>query len=441
MASTQRWFVGLAIWALCLAAAPISFAQEHWVATWAAAPQETRAFPFGPPAPAAPAQPTAATQQPAAPAPPPPIMSFQNQTVRMIVRTSIGGRRVRVELSNVVGTKPLLVGAAHVGLREKDSTIVTGTDRALAFSGKPSFTIPPGAQALSDAVDLNVPPLSDLAISLYLPGETGLPTIHGTGLHTTYIAPGDMASSAAIANPAMTRAAWYYISGVHVAAPADTGLIVAFGDSITDGATSTVDADKSWPSQFARRVIANAATANLAVVNEGISGNRVLRDLVGANALARLDRDVFSQPGVKWMTLMEGINDIGRATGRGAPASEAVTADEVVAGLRQIVERAHLHGIKVLGATLTPYEGAAYYSETGEAMRQAVNRWIRTGGAFDAVVDFDAVVRDPANALQIKPDFNIRDHLHPNDAGYAAMAEAIDLSLFAASRPGAASAR
>ena len=439
MASPQGSSVGLALAALVLSLASVTFAQEHWVATWAAAPQETRAFTPPPGQPAA--QPGATNQQPVAPPPPPPIMSFQNQTVRMVVRTSLGGRRLRVELSNAFGTKPLTVGSAHVALREKDSVIVTGTDRPLAFSGKPSFTIPPGAQALSDAVELNVPPLSDLAISLYLSGETGLPTMHGTGLHTTYIASGDMAGAAAIANPTTTRAAWYYISGVHVAAPTDAGVIVAFGDSITDGATSTVDADKSWPSQFARRVIANPAIANLAVINEGISGNRVLRDLAGANALARLDRDVFSQPGVKWMTLMEGINDIGRATGRGAPASEAVTADELIAGLRQIVEGAHLRGIKVLGATLTPYEGAAYYSETGDAIRQEVNRWIRTGGAFDAVVDFDAVVKDPANALQIKPDFNIRDHLHPNDAGYAAMAEAIDLSIFGGGRAGAASAR
>jgi lysophospholipase L1-like esterase len=396
---------------LLLASASIAFCQEHWVATWAASPQETRAFTPPANAPQAGRGPEAGRGQQAAFTPP--IMNFHDETVRMIVRTSIGGRRLRLELSNAFGTKPLMIGAAHVALREKDSAIVTGSDRALAFSGKPSFTIPPGALALSDAVDLDVQQLSDLVISLYLPADTGLPTTHSTGLHTTYISPGDLTSATAL-NDAKTSRAWYFISGVDVVAPPPTGVV----------------ADRSWPSLFAKRVLSNSGTTNLAVVNEGISGNRVLRDQAGINALARLDRDVFSQPGVKWMTVMEGINDIGRGTQKGAQASDAVTADEVIAGLRQIVERAHLHGIKVLGATLTPYEGAAYYSETGETMREAVNSWIRTGGAFDAVVDFDAVVRDPANPKQIRSDFNIRDHLHPNDAGYQAMADAIDLAIF-----------
>jgi lysophospholipase L1-like esterase len=420
--------------ALLLACTCVTFGQEHWVATWAASPQETRAFapPANRPASAPVAAPTGRGQQAAAPAPP--ITGFDDQTVRMIVRTSIGGRRVRVELSNAFGAKPLMVGAAHVALREKDSAIVAASDRALAFSGQPSCTIPPGAQMLSDTVDLEVPQLSDLVISLYLPEETGPPTQHATGLHTTYIGPGNLTGAPNLTD-ARTSRAWYFLSGIDVAAPPETGVIVAFGDSITDGATSTMDADRSWPSLLARRVLANLATANWAVVNEGISGNRVLRDVAGANALARLDRDVFSIPGVQWMTLMEGINDIGRGTQNGAQASDRVTAEDVIAGLEQIVERAHLHGIKVVGATLTPYEGAAYYSEAGEVLREAVNSWIRTGGAFDAVVDFDAVVRDPANPKQIRADFNIRDHLHPNDVGYQAMADAINLGIFSGRRP------
>ena len=215
-----------------------------------------------------------------------------------------------------------------------------------------------------------------------------------------------------------------------VTAPADTGLIVAFGDSITDGATSTVDADRSWPSMLAQRLLANPATANLAIVNQGISGNRVLRDGTATNALARFDRDVISQPGVKWVMMMEGINDIGQGSRAGAPPENAVTADDLIQGMKQLVDRAHIHGIKAIGCTLTPYQGAAYYSDKGEEIRTAYNQWIRTGGAFDAVVDFDKATQDPANPKQIRPTYNIMDHLHPNDAGYKAMAEAVDLSIF-----------
>ncbi len=213
-------------------------------------------------------------------------------------------------------------------------------------------------------------------------------------------------------------------------APTDAGLIVAFGDSITDGATSTTDAEASWPSRLAARLLANPATANLAIVNQGISGNRVLREGTATNALARFDRDVIAQPGVKWVMLLEGINDIGNGVGPTAAPENAVTTDDLIGGMKQLIERAHMHGIKAIGCTLTPYAGARYYSDNGEEIRAAYNQWVRTGGAFDAVVDFDKATQDPANPKQIRADYNISDHLHPNDAGYKAMADAVNLSIF-----------
>jgi len=267
-------------------------------------------------------------------------------------------------------------------------------------------------------------------ISLYAPVEVTTPTIHLTGLHTTYISqPGDFTSAPSIADPT-TRELWYWVAGVDVVAPPKSAAIVAFGDSITDGATSTPNTNSSWPSQLAVRLAANKATANLAIVNEGISGNRLLNDGAGVSALARFDRDVLSQPGVKWLIVLEGINDIGLGNLPGAPPAEAPTVDDLIAAHKQIIERAHMHGIKVIGATLTPYVGAAYATDRGEAMREAANSWIRTSKAYDAVIDFDAVVRDPANPNQIRASYNIRDHLHPNDEGYKAMAAAVDLGLF-----------
>jgi lysophospholipase L1-like esterase len=400
-------------------------AQEHWVATWAASPQAPRVnFPRPAQAPGAPTQ-----------APPPgfaPPPTIGNQTLRMVVHTSIGGRRVRIQLSNAFGTAPLAVGGAHIALREKASAIVSASDRALTFSGKPSFTIPPGAEVLSDAVDMDVPKLSDLAISVYISGQVAAPTLHLTGLHTTYISkPGDFAAAPSIAD-ATTTQSWYWLSSVDVLAPAESGLIVAFGDSITDGTTSTPDTDRSWPSQLAQRLQAIDATSGLAVVDQGISGNRLLRDGAGVSALARLDRDVLSQPGVKWVIVLEGINDIGIGSRAGAAAEDVVTAEDLIAAHKQIIERAHVHGIKAIGATLTPFAGAAYYSEEGETLRRAVNEWIRTSKAYDAVIDFDAITRDPEDPKQIRPMYNIRDHLHPNDLGYRLMAEAVDLSMFVA---------
>jgi lysophospholipase L1-like esterase len=357
----------------------------------------------------------------------------------MIVRTSIGGNRVRVHLSNDFGAAPLTIGAAHIALRDKESAIVPGSDRPLRFSGKASCTIPTGAQMISDPVDLNVAALGDIAISVYVPGETGPATQHATGLHTGYVSKtGDFASAPSFTD-ATTTQSWFLVAGIDVMAPPDAAAIVAFGDSITDGATSTPDTNRSWPSLLAERLQANPATKNIAVLNQGISGNRVLRDGAGVSALARFDRDVLTQAGVKWVVIMESINDIGIGFRAGSAPSDSVTADDLIGGLRQLIARAHTHGIKVIGATLTPYQGAAYYTDQGEEVRMAINQWIRTGGEFDYVVDFDAATRDAANSKTFRADYNIRDHLHPNDAGYKAMADAIDLSWFAPAKAGSAS--
>jgi lysophospholipase L1-like esterase len=347
----------------------------------------------------------------------------------MVVRTSIGGSRVRVQFSNAYGTAPLMLGAARVALRNKDSNIVLGSDRVLTFNGQNSVKIPAGAAMLSDPVSLNVPKLAELAISVYAPGDTGPATRHSMALRNAYVASGNVTAQLELPGAATTNS-WLFISRVDVLAPPAAGTIVAFGDSITDGATSTPETNRSWPSLLAARLAANPATANLSIVNHGISGNRLLLDGTGTNALARFDRDVLATPGVKWLMILEGINDIGQALRNGAPPENAITADDVIGAYKQMIERARSHGIKVVGCTLTPYGGAGYASDAGEAVRSAVNAWIRTSGAFDAVVDFDAATRDPANPKQFLRAYNNNDNLHPNDAGYKAMADAVDLSIF-----------
>ena len=399
-----------------IAALPALSQQTHWVTTWASA--QLKATP--PPA-------NGQAKQPPTPAQLA-LAGFHDQTVRMVVPTTVAGAQARIEISNVFGDKPLTIGAASVALRQKDSTIQPGTSRELTVNGKKTFLVSAGASVITDPVALAVPQLSDLLVSLYFPTDTGAPTLHQVGLHTTYIAKGDATGQPELTDAA-NSASWYFLSAVHVLAPANTAAVVTFGDSITDGVASTPNENRSWPAIFAKRLAGNGA-ARVAVVNEGISGNRVLRDGAGANALARFDRDVLGVSGVKWVVVMEGINDIGRAVGNNANPGDAATADDIIAGHKQLIERAHMHGLKAIGATLTPYGGAGYYSEAGEAMRQAVNQFIRSGGAYDAVVDFDAVIRDPANPTRMQPQFNPGDNLHPNDAGYKAMAEAVNLALF-----------
>jgi len=367
---------------------------EHWIATWAASPQEAD-----------------------------PPLQISGQTVRQVMRISMGGPRFRVRLSNLYGTKAIEVGAAHLALHGDGAAIVPGSDRTLSFGGAPSVSIPPGALVVSDPVALAVPSLGDLAVSLYLPGTVSATTEHSSAIQTTYVSSaGDFSGAETLIGPSTTQS-WYFIAGIEVDGPANAHAVVALGDSVTDGQKSTRDASHRWPNFLAARL----QGASRAVVNAGIAGNRILDDLVGANALARLDRDL-AQPGAKYVIVLEGINDIGFHE-----AGDEVTADQIIAGHRQIILRARGLGLKVFGATLIPFEGttfSGFYTEAGEKKRQIINEWIRSSGAYDGVIDFDRAARDPAHPTRLLPAFDSGDHCHPNDAGYKAMANAIDLALF-----------
>ena len=408
-------------------------AGEHWVGTWGTAvvlQAPPGATAQGAPAPPAPAGATAAASQGAPAQPPPPPLNFNNQTLRQVVRTSLGGDRIRIVLSNVFGTAPLTIGAAHVALRASASAIVPASDRPLAFSGQPAIAIPPGAVVVSDPVSLNVPAQSDLAISLYLPGDTATQplTMHAGAFQTNYVSPAGDHAAAENMPVQTTTQSWFLMTRVDVVGSRDASTIVALGDSITDGTRSTPDTNNRWPNRLAARLQEQGGSQKFGILDLGIAGNRVLTDAlprVGINALARLDRDVLAQPGVTHVIVLEGINDIGQARQNPSPS-----AADLIAGHRQLIERAHTRGLTVIGATLTPFEGAAYYTAEGEAKRQALNRWIRTSKMYDAVIDFDAVVRDPQQPGRILAMYDSGDHLHPGDAGYTAMANAIDLSLF-----------
>lgn len=398
----------------------------HWVGTWGAAQQlaaETLP-PWVVPPPREPNEP-----------PPPPLLppypsSFRDETVRMIVRTSAGGERLRLTLSNALGMSELTIGAVHVALRERGSAIVAETDRAVTFGGKGSFSVQPGTLVVSDTIELALPPLTELAVSLYLPNETQSVTTHEFALNTTYVVDGNAAAASTLENP-RTNLTYFWLSGVEVLASSDVGAIVALGDSITDGVATTPDTQRAWPSMLAAKLQANPATRHWAVVNAGISGNRVRRDVIGASALGRFDRDVLARAGVRWLVLFEGINDITFSALPAVPRHERTTADELIETLEQIVHRAHARGIKVMGATLMPMGGLWLHNAETEAMRQAVNEWIRTSGKLDAVADFDAATRDALQPARLEPELDSGDHIHPNDAGNAAMVDAIDLSVFA----------
>jgi lysophospholipase L1-like esterase len=400
-------------------ASPVSMTRdwrgERWVGTWSASMHAPSAG-FGEEFPSQ-------------------FFEFDNQTVRQIVRTSIGGDQVRVRIANTFGDVPLVIGAARLALRDSGERIDPASDQVLTFSGNPFITIPPGALVVSDTVALTVPALSELAVSMYFPKPTTSTTVHAFAFQTNYFSPaGDFTAEAAM--PVETTAqSWVFLTGIDVTVTEPAGVVVALGDSITDGAISTPDTNQRWPDLLAERLGADADQPAMAVLNAGIGGNRVLNDppegfeFAGPNALARFDRDVLAQPGVTHLIIFEGINDIGLPALVGDPA-QFVSADELIAGLRQLAERAHGHGIVAFGATITPFGGSMVFSEEGEAIRQAVNDWIRTGSAFDAVIDYDAVVRDPGQPTRLLPAFDSGDLLHPNDAGFRAMAESIDLALF-----------
>jgi len=401
----QKKFLALAILGLCELVAAAQSPASHWVGTWATSPVNEAVNP-GQPAP-------------------------DNSTYRNIVHISLGGNSFRVQLTNEFGTAPLTVGAAHIAASAGSGAIQPATDHALTFNGQPSVIVPAGALVISDPVTLQAAPLSDLAVSVYLPEQhINTTSCHPFGDSTSYILKGN-ATAAPTADNASPIYSWCFVKGIDVNTNATdkAAAIVTFGDSITDGAASLRDANHRWPDVLAARLQADKKTANLGILNQGIGGNRVLHDGYGPNALARFDRDVIAQSGAKYLIILEGINDIGRIAQPKDPG-DIITAQDLIFGLSQLVTRAHQHGIKVFGATLTPYMGAGYSSDAGEQVRQAYNQWIRTSGVFDGVIDFDKATQDPAKPSMFLPDYDSGDHLHPKDAGYKAMGDAIDLSLF-----------
>jgi lysophospholipase L1-like esterase len=390
---------------LCLAPAPAQApANTPWVGTWAAAPLDGDPWHK--------------------------IPTVVGSTLREIVHTSIAGKALRIRFTNEFGIEPLRIGGASIALSAGESAIQPSTLHTVTFGGQPSMILPPGAEAVSDPVDLATQPFADLAVSIFLPLQRiSSVSVHPSAQQINYIQTGD-AVGAPRFNAPTTTPSWYFVKGVDVQpVTPQAGAIVAFGDSITDGAHAAENLNHRWPDKLAARLHNNPATANLSVLNEGIGGNCVLINRVGPSALARFDRDVLAQSGVRYVIILEGINDIGMLHEPNMPDYH-LTAQDLEQGLSQVAARAHEHGIKVLGATIAPYQGAGYFTETGEQIREAVNTWIRTSGVFDGVVDFDKATSDPVHPLAFASKYDSGDHLHPSDEGYAAMADSIDLGLF-----------
>lgn len=400
--------LALLICAVLAAASPSWASGSRWLGAWGASPT--------PP-------------QVASPGVPERLLSprFDNQTISQVVRLSAGGQRFRLRLTNEYGVRPLRVGALRVTLVDAEGSDVPETSRAVTFGGAFATSIPPGAPMLSDPVDLSTPRLARLRVSLYLPDQTGPCTCHMSGQEFVAVAgPGDLTAQTVPkpTGPAQFRA---FLSGVEVEQAGQSRVIVNLGDSITDGYLSTPGADRRWPDRLAERLNERYPKKTFGVVNAGIGGNRVLSDAVvsvmGQSALTRFDRDVLSVAGATDVVVLEGVNDLGARVGR-------PSAEELIAGYRQLIARAHGHGLRIIGGTILPYDGAGYFTAEGEATRQTVNAWIRAPGNFDAVIDFDAAIREPAKPTRMRAEWHAGDWLHPNDAGYRAMGDAVDLALF-----------
>ncbi len=347
---------------------------------------------------------------------------FNQQTLRQIVHTSVGGHMARVQISNLFGTQPLSIADVHIAQRSTGSSIVAGTDRQVQFGGLSSVTVPPGSTAISDPVGFQVPSLADVAISMYFPKPTGPPTYHPSGFQTSYIADGDVSGDAALAGVNTTQS-YYFLINLDVHDPAVRGAVVTLGASITDGYSSTTDTNRRWPNDLARRL--SDSGLNIGVLNQGISGNRLLAAGAGDSAEARFDRDALGQPGARWVIFADDpINDLGSST-------PPPTGDQLIAGIERLITKAHQKQIKFVCSTLTPYQGAGYWTPAGEAAREQINVFLRgnTSGC-DAVIDQDVATHDPDHPTQYLPAYDSGDHLHPNDAGLQAIANAANLELF-----------
>lgn len=387
---------------LALPAVPALSKDINWAATWQASPEPARA----------------------------PAVTLNNQTVRQVLRISQGGEKFRVRLSNEYGDTPLRIGSAHMALAAEGSSIKLGSDRTLTFGGANEVVIPEHSYVLSDPVDLAAPALTQLAVSLFIPENEKTLTEHFFALQNAWVVPRDATSATVLQGPT-TITKRVVLTGVDVAVGRRGKVIVALGDSTTSGFGSTAGSDRRWTDRLAERLATRKGS--FSIVNAGIGGNRLLHDFIGPNALSRFDRDVLSQSGVTHVVVLIGINDFGLPGGRKLPQEE-VSLEQMVSGLRQLIARAHERNVKIIGATLPPFgpipERPGYYSETSAAKREALNQWIRTSKEFDGVIDFETALRDPQDAKSMLAAYDSGDHLNPNDDGYKAMADAIDLKVF-----------